>query len=74
MSAQKGPFVKTEQVGEVWLCQCGQSKNAPYCDGSHKGSGTSPKMVKVEKDGVVAWCSCKQSKNYPYCDGSHNKI
>lgn len=33
MSA-KGP-VKVEQ-SPAFICACGLSKNAPYCDGSHK--------------------------------------
>ncbi len=30
-----------EKEGPVFLCRCGESKNKPYCDGSHKRNGFS---------------------------------
>jgi len=70
---QNSPCIKEEKVGKIAWCACGETKNDPYCDGSHKNSasGLKPIIVDISEDGVVAWCRCRQSKNKPYCDGSH---
>ena len=34
--AQKAPYSVEVKAGEsYWWCSCGQSKNQPFCDGSH---------------------------------------
>lgn len=71
---QKKPFVIEEQGGKVAWCACGRSKNQPYCDGSHRGTGFRPVVVSVEPGQRVAWCGCKQTGNPPYCDGTHAKL
>ncbi|HET9149161.1 MAG TPA: CDGSH iron-sulfur domain-containing protein, partial [Alphaproteobacteria bacterium] len=30
--------VDVEADTEYWWCSCGQSRNQPFCDGSHKGT------------------------------------
>ena len=73
--AQKAPYKVTVEAGkEYWWCACGQSKNQPFCDGSHKGGAFSPKPYKAEKDGDVWFCGCKHSKNGTLCDGTHKTL
>jgi glutamate synthase domain-containing protein 2 len=56
---------------EYYFCACGQSKNQPFCDGSHAGTSFTPQSFIAEEDGNAYLCACKQSANKPYCDGTH---
>lgn len=57
----------------VYICQCGQTKTPPYCDGSHQGSAKTPHEYKATEDKRLAVCGCGKSGDIPFCDGSHNK-
>ena len=72
--AQKNPYVLQLEAGDYWFCSCGKSKNQPYCDGSHQGSGMAPMKFTLNDKQTVALCGCKQSKNLPFCDGSHSVL
>ena len=72
--SHNAPYVKDEQTGKKAWCACGRSKNAPYCDCSHKGSGMAPIVVEFTEARKVAWCGCDASKNKPYCDGTHKTL
>lgn len=61
------------EPGKKAWCSCSLTKNEPFCDGSHKGSGMSPTIVVIEEAKKIAWCTCKQSANGAFCDGSHSK-
>jgi CDGSH-type Zn-finger protein len=66
--------VHVEAGKSYWWCACGRSKNQPFCDGSHKGSGFTPVEFKPEKAEEVWFCACKRTGNRPICDGSHKKL
>ena len=73
--AQKALFATPLEAGKTYYwCACGKSANQPFCDGSHKGSGFTPKPFVAEKDGPAYLCGCKHSKNAPFCDGSHRSL
>ncbi len=76
MIAQKQPYIRYEQIGEKYWCSCGESKNQPYCDGSHERlkTGKTPIRVVIDKAKEVAWCGCIQSDKKPFCDGTHAKL
>lgn len=70
--AQKGPFAVEVKAGERYTwCACGRSESQPFCDGSHKGTGITPKTFKAEKSETVYLCGCKRSHAKPFCDGTH---
>ncbi len=37
--SQGNAFPLNAEKPAIALCRCGASKNRPYCDGAHKGSG-----------------------------------
>lgn len=72
--AAKFPAALSLEPGNYFWCACGKSKNQPFCDGSHQGSGIIPTQFKIDVKKEVFLCQCKQSKNKPFCDGSHKSL
>lgn len=73
--AQKSPYpVNVEAGKDYWWCQCGNSKNQPFCDGSHKGGPFTPVKYSATETKTVYFCGCKQSAKKPLCDGTHKSL
>ena len=73
--AARQPFNVDVEAGKTYFwCACGRSRNQPFCDGSHKGTGLSPTLYKADKTKTVWFCGCKQTKSRPMCDGTHKSL
>jgi len=73
--AATSPIAVSLQAGkEYWWCACGRSKDQPFCDGSHQGTGFSPVSFKPEQSGEAWLCRCKHTGTPPYCDGTHKRL
>ena len=66
--------VELTEGQDYYFCTCGQSKNQPYCDGSHAGTGFKPKPFTADSTGDAYLCRCKHSQNQPFCDGAHKQF
>ena len=72
---QKSPYAVEVEAGKnYWWCTCGLSKNQPFCDSSHKGSGFKSHMFTATKTETVYLCGCKHTSNKPFCDGTHSSV
>jgi sterol desaturase/sphingolipid hydroxylase (fatty acid hydroxylase superfamily)/CDGSH-type Zn-finger protein len=63
--------IKLEKGEKYLWCQCGMSKNQPFCDGTHHGTKHKPLLFEAKRTGDVRLCNCKLTKKGPFCDDSH---
>jgi CDGSH-type Zn-finger protein len=71
----KEPVIKEVTGGETyWFCQCGKSKDQPWCDGSHAGTEYVPMEWEAPQSRRYNFCTCKLSGKAPLCDSSHADI
>ncbi len=74
IAAKRAFPVKVKKGETYWWCACGRSKEQPFCDGSHEGTGIKPVEWTAEEDGLVLFCGCKHTRTPPICDGTHKEL
>jgi CDGSH iron-sulfur domain-containing protein 3 len=73
--ARKLPIpVDVEAGKDYFWCACGDSKNQPFCDGSHKGTEFVPLKWTATETEKTFFCACKHTANAPFCDGTHGTL
>ena len=72
--AAKEPSAISLEAGTYCWCSCGRSRDQPFCDGAHEGTGIEPVEFTVTETKEVALCQCKRTKTPPFCDGTHQAL
>ena len=75
IATQTSPYAVEVVEGETYYwCACGRSKNQPFCDGTHKGTGLTPISFTASETKTAYLCGCRQSEKRPFCDGTHKVL
>jgi CDGSH-type Zn-finger protein len=75
IAVQKAPYGIDVEAGKTYFwCACGRSKQQPFCDGSHAGTGIQPVPYNATAAQKLWFCGCKATKTTPFCDGSHKNL
>ena len=75
VKSKKGPYAVDLTAGQtIYFCDCGRSKNQPYCDGGHQGTEFTPMTFTAQETKTYYLCGCKHAGIKPLCDGTHNNI
>ncbi len=75
VSAQPKPFLVTLEAGRTYFwCACGRSASQPFCDGSHAGTGITPRKLVAPRTEEALLCGCKHTCGAPFCDGAHTNL
>jgi len=72
--ASREPIRVELEPGSYWWCRCGRSKDQPWCDGSHAGTGIEPQELELKRKKKLWLCLCKATGSSPFCDGSHENL
>lgn len=65
------PYVLDLAAGDYYVCACGKSAKAPFCDGTHQGTPFAPRKVSLASAQTIYVCACGKTGNAPFCDGTH---
>lgn len=74
VSTQNSPYAVELEPGDHYWCACGLSKNQPFCDGAHEGTGIGPVKFTVTEKETKYLCGCRATMCSPFCDGTHNGL